>query len=252
MTVRIPKLTLAFLAALLLPIRAEAATRIALITNEPSPDTDVVLDLAESELGREADLELLDRKNVVKVLAEQKLALSGLVDPEQAIKAGKMLNVDLFVVVESEPEIKPADKNRKKRLLGLCALDSRTGVRLWDSALAPGDVTETAAQIASALKGAAAKYEARGKDLRTVGLLTVRNADLPRSMDPAIQAVSRILERNLVRTPGVAVVERERLRAIVQERNLGTREAPPAILASLTLLELEIGRGPDKGLLAQA
>src|SRR5262245_18633088 len=246
------KLTLACLTAVLLAVPVEAATRVALVTNEPSPETDQILDLAEVELGSNAALELLDRKNVVKVLAEQKLALSGLVDPEQAIKAGRLLNVDLFAIVETDPEIDPANKNKKKRVLGLSALDSRTGVRLWDATLAPGEANETAAQIAAAVKGAAAKYQAGGKDLRTVGLLTVRNADLSRSMDSTIQAISRILERNLLRTPGVAVVERERLRAIVQERNLPTKEAPPPILASLSLVELEIGRGPDKGFVAQA
>jgi hypothetical protein len=246
------RLALAFLTALLLAVPLEAATRVALVTNEPSPETDQILDLAEAELGSQAELELLDRKNVVKVLAEQKLALSGLVDPDQAVKAGKLLNVDLFAIVETDPEIDPTNKNKKKRVLGLSALDSRTGVRLWDATLAPGDARETAAQIAAAAKGAAAKFQAGGKDLRTVGLLTVRNADLPRSMDSTIQAISRILERNLLRTPGVAVVERERLRAIVQERNLPTKEAPPPILASLSLIELEISRGPEKGLQAQA
>jgi hypothetical protein len=246
------KLAISFLALLALTVSADAATRVALVTNESSPEIDLILDLAEAELGSEAELELLDRKNVVKVLTEQKLALSGLVDPEQAIQAGKFLNVDLFAIVETEPEIEPANKGKKKRVLGLSALDSRSGVRLWDAPLTAGDTQETAAQVAAAVKGAAGKYQARGKDLRTVGLLTVRNADLPRSMDPTIQVISRILERNLVRTPGVAVVERERLRAIVQERNLPTKEIPPPLLASLSLVELEIGRGPNQGFLAQA
>ncbi|MGE5192772.1 MAG: hypothetical protein ACM3U2_09735, partial [Deltaproteobacteria bacterium] len=244
------KLALAILAALILALPVEGATRVALVTNEPAPETDQILFLAESQLGNEAQLELLDRKNVLKVLAEQKLALSGLVDPEQAIKAGKLLNVDLFAIVESEPELQPGDR-KKKRLLGLSALDSRSGVRLWDAPLAGGELEETAAQIAAGVKEAAAKYLARGKEARTVGILTVRNADLPRSLDPTIQTVGRLLERNLVRAPGLAVVERDRLRAILQERNLPAREAPSPLLASLALLELEIGRGPEKGFVAQ-
>src|SRR5262245_51056369 len=157
------KLTLAFLTALLVTLPADAATRVALVTNESSPETDQILDLAEVEIGSDAALELLDRKNVVKVLAEQKLALSGLVDPGQAIKAGQLLNVDLFAIVETDPEIDPANKNKKKRVLGLSALDSRTGVRLWDATLAPGEAKETVAQIAAAIQGAAAKYQAGGR-----------------------------------------------------------------------------------------
>jgi hypothetical protein len=71
-------------------------------------------------------------------------------------------------------------------------------------------------------------------------------------MDPTIQTIGRLLERNLIRSPGVAVVERDRLRAILQERNLPTKEPAAPLLASLSLIELEISRHQEKGLLAQA
>jgi len=247
-------LVLMFLVAFVVPtLPLEAGTRVAVVTTESSPEIDQIVVLAETQIGSEAELELLDRKEVMKVLGEQKLALSGLVDPEQAIRAGKLLNVDLFAILECEPEhATPDGKKTKKKLLGLSALDSRSGVRLWDAPLSSEGVEETAAQIVAGVKGAAAKYRAPAKDLHTVGLLTVRNADLPRSQDPTIQAIGRLLERNLVRAPGVAVVERDRLRAVLQERNLPTQEPLPPLLASLHLIELEIGRNQDQGLLAQA
>src|SRR4029077_9911193 len=109
-------------------------------------------------------------------------------DPEQAIKAGKLLNVDLFAILETEPG-NAEPKPKKKKLLGLTALERRSGVRLWDATLEFEGIEETAAQIVAGVKGAAAKYRNPKKDLRTVGLLTVRNAELPRSQDPTIQAI---------------------------------------------------------------
>jgi hypothetical protein len=246
-----PKLIPAALILFALALPLEAATRVAVMTTETGAETEEMIVLVETELANDADLELLERKDVAKVLGEHKLALSGLIDPEQAIKAGKLLNVDLFAILESDPEA-VAVKEKKQRLLGLSALDSRSGVRLWDAALPSGGIEETAAQIVAGVKGAAAKYRNRGKDLRTVGLLTVRNADLPRSQDPTIQAIGRLLERNLVRAPGVAVVERDRLRAVLQERNLPTAEPLPPLLSSLYLVELEISRNQPRGLLGRA
>src|SRR5262249_44850494 len=239
------------LVLLSLAVPLEAGTRIALVTTEASPETDQIIVLAGAELGSDGGLELLDRQDVLKVLGERRLAQSGMIGPEQAIKAGKLLNVDLFAIMEAEPQMADADR-KKKKVLGLTALDSRSGVRLWDATLQPEGSEETAAQIVAGVKGAAAKYRNQKKELRTVGLLTVRNADLPRSQDPTIQAIGRLLERNLVRAPGVAVVERDRLRVVLQERNLPTREPLPPLLASLHLIELEIGRNQPQGLLARA
>jgi hypothetical protein len=246
------KVALSSLCFLIVAMPVAAGTRVAVVTSESSPESDQIIALAEAELGGDAELELLDRQAVLKVLAEQKLALSGLVDPDQAIKAGKLLNVDLFAILECAPENATTDGSKtKKRILGLTALDTRSGVRLWDAPLPPSDSEETAINLAAAVKGAVTKHRQQGKAVRTVGLLTVRNADLPRSQDPTIHAIGRLLERHLLRSPDVAVVERERLRVVLQERNLPTAERTGPLLASLHLLELEIGRDGEQGFLAR-
>jgi hypothetical protein len=247
------KITLTSLVFFTLTMPVAAGTRIAVVTTEPGPETDQIVALAEAQLGSDAELELLDRQAVVKVLVEQKLALSGLIDPDQAIKVGKILNVDLFAILECEPEDATVDGNKtKNKLLGLTALDSRSGVRLWDRPLAPVGIEETATNIVAGVKKAVAKYQSQGKGLRTVGLLPVRNADLPRSQDSVVQTVGRLLERNLMRAPDVAVVERDRLRVVLKERNLPAQDSLLPLLASLHLVELEIGRNAGGGLLARA
>ena len=229
---------------LLFSLSVQAAVRVALVTTESAPQIEQTVLLAEGELGNDTAIELLDRKNIAKVLTEQKLTLSGLADPAQAIQAGKLLNADVFAVVE-------VDSNQKKSI-GLTVFESRSGVRLWDAAFTGSGIEASAKQIAEGVRTAAGKVGARQAGVQTVGILTVRNADLPRSQDSAVQAIGRLLERQLIQAPGVAVVERDRLRSLLQERNLPTREALPPLLASVSLIELEISRDKTTGLLATA
>ena len=56
-----------------------------------------------------------------------------------------------------------------------------------------------------------AKSQRSSQDLHTVGLLSVRNADLPRLSDCICDSVRLLLERELTASPGIAVLERRRL-----------------------------------------
>src|SRR5262245_46255986 len=77
-----------------------AATKVALVTKETSDSTKTLLELAQVELSAEKSIDLLERQAIDRVLAEQKLSLSGLVDANTAVKVGKLLGVDVFAVLE--------------------------------------------------------------------------------------------------------------------------------------------------------
>jgi hypothetical protein len=110
-----------------------AATRVALMNGEGGDPIANVVDLAHVALSREPELELLDRANIRRVLDEQKLSVSGVVDASRAIAVGKLLTVDLVAVVEMSPG--------KDGVPGIVIFDSRTGVRYWNAAL-PVTATE--------------------------------------------------------------------------------------------------------------
>src|SRR5207244_4220275 len=154
-----------------------AATRVALMNGEGSEQIANVVDLAHVALSREPELELLDRALIRRVLEEQKLSLSGVVDASQAIAVGKLLTVDLIAVVV---------------------------------------VVRTAHR----------KREGRTPAFHTVGVMTVRNADLPRSQDGLCEAVGLLVERGLARSPDLAVLERRRLAHVNEERALPVVEPP--------------------------
>jgi hypothetical protein len=218
--------------------------KIALVSNEKSDALRNILTLAETKLTEVPGIQVLEREAINRILAEQKLSLSGLVATDQILSAGKLLGVDLFAVLEAGLD--------KKDAAGQVVFDARTGVRLWDAALQPGELDAVVAATVDAIQKAQQKRRAIDK-LRTVCLMTVRNADLPRDLDSFCDSVGLLLERHLIASPNLALLERRRLEQVNQERNLPIDSPLHKLLASVVAIELEIGTSPDgKGLKATA
>lgn len=221
------------------------AVRIALVTN---CSNDVVRDtiaLAEAQIAPNEDVALLERAAVDRLLDEHELALSGLADMATAIRVGKVLAVDLLGVLEGNP------KATNQAAFGLVIFDARTGVRLCDEAM-PVDPEKGAGKIVDTLETAVAKYRSPAASKKTVSIVTVRNVDLPMDKDAVCEAVGRILERRLVRSPDVLVLERRLLEHVGRERAISAEAPANALLASVTMIELEIARAGKNGLQATA
>jgi hypothetical protein len=205
------------------------------------------VELAHAGLSREPELELLDRAHIQRVLEEQKMSVSGIVEASQAFAVGKLLTVDLIAVVEMSPGTAGVP--------GLVIFDSRTGVRYWNAALPviETELERAADAVVVAVRTAHRKREGRTPAFHTVGVMTVRNADLPRSQDGLCEAMGLLVERGLSRSPDLAVLERRRLAHVNEERSLPVVEPPKDLLASLTTVDLEISRAADgRGLRAIA
>ncbi len=219
-------------------------TRIALVTAEKGDAVNTLLDLAEAKLTESKALDVLDRRTIDRVLAEQKLTLAGVVAADQALTVGKLLSVELLAVLETAPG--------SKQPTGLVVFDAVTGVKLWDASL-PARLNAAVEATVGGVEAARRKHLMHFKDLRTLCVLTVRNADLPRGLDPLCDSVGMLLERDLISSPGVAVLERRRLEQVNKERTLPTDAALQQLLASVVVCELEIGKTEDgKGLKAAA
>ena len=130
-----------------------SSTRIALLSSDRVDAVRNVLALAEAKVSQTPGITLLDRQTIDKVLAEQKLTLSGLVATDQALAVGKLLSVDLFAVLEAGAD--------KKEAAGLVIFDAKTGVRLWDAALPAGTLDETVNATVEAILTAARETRCR-------------------------------------------------------------------------------------------
>jgi hypothetical protein len=237
--------------ALQLSAQTNANTRVALVSDSGDAQVANVLDLATATLGQEKGIELLDRAAIARVLAEQNLSLSGAVNANSVVSAGKLLSVDLFAVIDSVTQTNEASGKAGRTVAGLVVFDAKTGVRLWDATLSADGDEKLAESIADGVLTAQRKQIAAG--LPTICLMSVRNADLPRSLDSLCDSVGLLLERRLTASLGCVVLERERLDEVNKERSLPAGAEQQQLLASLVMMELECSRGPDgKGMSASA
>jgi hypothetical protein len=220
-----------------------AATRIALVGSEGNDGVGNVLDMATALLGKDANLQLLDRAEVDRTLREQEFSLSGMVRAEDAVNAGQLLHVDLFAVLEGTL----TNGIEKSPSLGLVVFDAKTGVRYADSALLATNTISAASAVAAAIRAADIKSRLKPQDLHTVGLLSVRNTDLPRQFDSICDSVGLLLERELTASPGIAVLERRRLEQINKERSVAPDAEGNRLLSSLRMMQLDIS-GDGEGL----
>src|SRR5438552_14733450 len=239
-------LLLALISAVAMIGKTQAATRIALVGAGNGVEN--VLDAATALMSKDTVLRFVDRAEVGRVLREQEISSAGLVRAEHAIKAGQLLHADLFAVLEGAL----TNETKVPTTFGLVVLDAKNGVRYADSALVASNAVSAASATAVAIRGAVAKAHRNPQDLHTVGLLRVRNADLPRQFDSLCDSVGLLLERELTASPGIAVLERRRLEQVNKERSLPTDAEGNRLLSSLRMIELDIGQdGPGlRGTLA--
>ena len=217
-----------------LPVNA--ATRVALVSTCGGESEKDLLALATAKLSAEPGIELVERAEVERVLQEQKLWRCGLSSYGQAVAAGKLLGVDVFAAVEVLPNEKDA--------LGLVCFAADSGARLMDVVLPKGTAPTVASAILGAVRDACIKQQLPGNNRNTVCILAVRNAGLARGLDGVCESVGRMLERRLLNSPSLAVLERARLDQVNRERDLpvagGTTNA---LRAALNLFELEFTHG---------
>ncbi|CAN5455479.1 hypothetical protein BH10PLA1_BH10PLA1_04590 [soil metagenome] len=222
-------------------------TRVALICSADEK----TIPLIEASLN--GHVELVERSELAKALAEQKLSIGGLIQASQAVQVGQIVHADLLVTVArvGDPQppgspVQDAPQPVHNSPLIVTAFDAHTGVRLCDTEIVAASEEAVAQAAAAAIRTAADK---RGLDAghgaRTVCLLTVRNADLPLQMEGFCQAIGSLLERRLIDSPGITILERSHLDQLTKERALPTARAIDAkLLTSLNLVELQIGRDP--------
>jgi hypothetical protein len=231
-------ITKAFLlvAIFALPIAAAPAKppiRVAMLTGPGGESLGSVADFVAADLRGDAGLQLLERQEIGTVLAEHQLASDGLTDPASAVAAGKLLSVDVFAVLD----VGPAGA-------GLVVYDARSGLRLADQVLAGKTADQQTAEVVAALRESLVKQKAITHPLC---LLTVRNADLGSSMDSFCDGIGQILERRLLTSRDVTILERRYLDQVNRERALPTSRPSMPLIPSLQFLELEISRGKEQG-----
>ncbi len=215
----------------------------------PSGDAkaSAIVDLMEVALAQRDDLVLLDRANVGRILGEQKLVLEGLLSADDAFAIGQLLGCDVFGELHFQ-----SGGDGGSAFGVLTAFDAGTGVRLCDATLdASGSlqaISEAAGEIL--LEALQKRADAVSRtNVRAVTLLSVRNVDLPLAQSHLPEVVGTTLERQLLRSAGITVLERKHLNQVNQEAVL-IGDIRDRLLASSVLVDLDLSRGTTTGSLS--
>lgn len=199
----------------LTPETGERPVRLAVISGDGdrAPKAGVV-ELLTAEVSKRADVIVLEREEIRKVLAEHGLSAAGLTEPVTAVKTGRLLAVDVFAVVDRLP-----DKSAPG-LLRMQAIEARSGI-LLDSAFAEEkDAGTTIASLAEAVVAAAGKSRVPATERRYVCLLGVQSEEPGRTLDGLAQALHVLLGHDLHRARKVRLLDRERLDRLTAEKAL--------------------------------
>ena len=168
--------------------KAAAPVRMAILTGEGDRAVEEpAIAQLEVALGAVKDITLLERAQVRKILAEQKLSAAGFSDPATAVKLGKLLSVEMFLFVERVPQSDPA-------VCRLQATETLTGIVLAGGLVEESQIAGDMPEVGKILQLGMEKYRVPPAERRYVGILSLRSEE----QGPALDRLSRDFSRTLV------------------------------------------------------
>lgn len=241
---RLAALTLLLAVWLASPAAAQAVT-VAFIAGGPGAGTAVDADAAAAEallmqsLGGDAGVTWIDRATLDRVLREQSLSGAGLADAQTAARLGGLVGAEALVVFEGVA----AGPEKAHRLR---VVDARTGAvltdRVRDERPLPDWLAAESSRFASALEKAGKPIEER----RYAAFVGVHNEGLAERWATSLPALALLVRAGLDETPGVVMLERQRLQDLTREAAIAG--LPPALRASSTLVEIGLRQESEAAL----
>ena len=222
----------------------DGGLRLAILAGEgeraPAAETIVLLEVAASQ---QPGMVLVERAEIDKILKEQELTVSGLVDRATAVKVGKLLAADLFLFVEKIPGTDPTTYQAR-------VIEARTGVALAAELVEEKVVVEDQSALLGLMARATAKAQVPLAKRHHLALLDFRNEEPNWSLEGLAKALGMFLLADLARVPSVVVLERESLEQFSKEEGLTGLELQ--LKTSAILLEAGLKRAAEPGSLAVA
>ncbi len=197
-----------------------------------------VSDLVFDRLAKEADLKLVEREQLDAVLRELTTSsLAGSREVSRRLQVGRQLKADALLVL-SVIKARPAGANEPSLQIVIC--DCHSGARLlmdfplWQ----PRQPEEMVQSCVQAIRDARRRYAAGSMRLIGVGPFVVKG--LPTPHDHLQTTLATLLERSLLRVPGLAVVEVDEAIAIEREHRLPGRPLDASLVPLFIEGELEV------------
>ncbi|MBN1975426.1 MAG: hypothetical protein JW787_17450 [Sedimentisphaerales bacterium] len=189
---------------------------IALIADKASGlDKSPLVSLLEVELSQKKGIQLLERAAIDKIIEEQKLNASGLLDRNTAIKIGKLLRADAFIILSLESQMKDANDLVRVRIS-----ETAHGLRLADffeqsEKLNPRQAIE---RIVQKIENVLNKINQPDEKLIPVGIVDIHRVELGEQYKMLERILPTILSVRLSLEPQIIMLEREDLKVLLNEK----------------------------------
>ena len=210
-------ITLALL-GLLAVLQAPGAdgVRIAILAGEGERAPKVgVVDRLMAELSKRPEVVILEREAIGKILAEQKLSLSGLADRTQAVRTGLLLSADLLLAVERIGQ--EQDKARQYRVK---VIEAQTGLTVGDRFFDGPAVEQKPEPMAAVMDRCLEWLRTPAGRRRYVAVVGYSAEQRQTSLTDLPVALTALVESRIAQATNVLVVDREYLRRLQDEQEL--------------------------------
>jgi hypothetical protein len=225
------------------PVLSNTPARVALIADKTFDlDKSPLVSLVEVKLSQKEGIELLERAEIDKLLQEQQLSVAGLLQRHNALKAGRLLRVDAFLLISTEP-----DKDQKQnidKLLRVRLVETAHGLRLMDSFETQDSAKfeDTVKRITEKVIAAAPKMMLPHGKLIPVGIIDIHRVQLSERYQWLVRALLEVLSVRLSKELRIIMLEREDLK-ILHDEKLFTEGKDAEFWNSAILIDGYLQRG---------
>lgn len=193
---------------------APRQVRVAVLPGEgPRDPLAALVEACEVALTREPAAVLVERTQIQKILDEQQLAVSGLVDPRTATRVAHLLPVDAFLFVD---RIRAADVDLHRCLI----LETATGITLGSALFTLEDFYGREPAAVQWIRHVLARQRTAPEDRRYVAVAGFRSEEPVRALEDLAQCLGSLLSLDLSHSPAVVLLDRDYLPKLRDEKDL--------------------------------
>jgi hypothetical protein len=214
--------------SLTLPVFAGAdkKTNIALIADKASGlDKSALVSLLEVELSQKEGIQLLERAAIDKILEEQQMSASGLLDRNTTIKIGKLLRANAFIIISKENQITNTPPTNTQiqdtnDLIRVRVSETAHGLRLADF-FEQSDKTnpqQAIERIIKKIETVINKISQPDEKLIPVGIVDIHRVQLGEQYKMLERTLPVMLSVRLSLEPQIIMLEREDLKVLLDEK----------------------------------
>jgi hypothetical protein len=180
-------------------------------------------DLLTAELTSNPNLKLLERSELKRIIAEQKLTLSMSKD---LLEAGRLAGADAILILDYSRAGSTDQKNSGSLALRLILVKQGVLLEARDFSWPPRDIAEWGAATAELLAPQFARAALPEGAAVKLSLLNLRSATDSREARLLDQELNALLLKRLARETNIFVLERQKLGATLLERELNSETSP--------------------------